>query len=418
MENKKLMNKTRIKLTFLSAGITILVLTIMSFLYLSISERNLYNNQFLSFKNSVNTLFFSIEQQTVISHSLLETSEKNGGFWIQIKDNGIDFLYNRRTQSTEMGEAFLGAYNTLSESLEPIIPFSYAGQNYFAAYQKIQKENGFLEVLVLYPLDRFEKQILAQKQLFLGIVCGTSLLLFFLAFFFVGRLLQPIAKSQKNQNQFIASASHELRTPLSVILSCTNACEKATEEEKNTFLKTIETESMRMSRLIADMLTLVKTDYLTYKIEKKNCDPDAVLLNSYEAFLVLAREKALSLDVTLPQDISPPCQLDEERLMQVLSILIQNAISYTPSGGAIHLSRESKTGRIVYKVADTGTGIPDSEKKEIFQKFYRMEKARTDSEHFGLGLSIAHEIVKAHRGTIRVTDTPGGGSTFIVEIPI
>lgn len=418
MENKKLLKKVHIRLTLICAAIITGVILAMSFLYLSILEKNLYDNQFLSFQNSADTLFFTMEQQVVISYSQLETTEKNQHFYIQIKDNGKDFLFNSRTQDGQLKDAF----STLQESFSPYstqtAPFSHNGRNYFAAYKKLLKDKGFLEILVLFPLASLEHQIQTQKLTVFCIAAGASVILFFFAFYFTGRMLKPILQMQKEQEQFIAAASHELRTPLSVILSCSNAFGKASLEEQKTFLKSIETESLRMSRLITDLLTLFKTDYLTYRIEKEDCDPDALLLDSYDAFLVLAKEKNLSLTVTLPQEISPPCRLDKQRIMQVLAILIQNAISYTPDGGSIRLFVESRHGRLIYRVEDNGPGIPDTEKKEIFHKFYRADKARKNSEHFGLGLSIAREIINAHHGSLYVKDTPGGGSTFVAEIPM
>ena len=103
---------------------------------------------------------------------------------------------------------------------------------------------------------------------------------------------------------------------------------------------------------------------------------------------------------------------DEERIAQVLSILMDNALSYTPAPGSITLSLSFTSGHVSLSVADNGPGIPDSAKKQVFQRFFRQDKAHTSKDHFGLGLSIAREIVRIHRGRLVLSDTPGGGATF------
>ena len=97
--------------------------------------------------------------------------------------------------------------------------------------------------------------------------------------------------------------------------------------------------------------------------------------------------------------------------------MANNAISYTPEGGHIYVSLAWKKGKFLISVADTGAGIPDSEKDKVFDRFYRSEKSRSQKGHFGLGLAIAYEITKAHNGSIYVSDTPNGGATFTVILP-
>ncbi len=176
-----------------------------------------------------------------------------------------------------------------------------------------------------------------------------------------------------------------------------------------------------MSSLINDMLTLSNSDNHNFPIRPKEVELDTLLMNTCEAFEPLAREKKLTLSITLPGDSIPVCTADDERISQVLSILLHNAISYTPAGGRIDLSllynKNHNKNRFCFTVADTGIGIPEEDKKKIFDRFYRAEKSRSTKGHFGLGLSIALEIVKLHHGTITVSDRPGGGSIFTVTLP-
>jgi len=268
------------------------------------------------------------------------------------------------------------------------------------------------------PATTLEQQIFRQRIIFLIIDLAAAFLLSVFAYYFTGKLLKPIAQSREDQIQFIAAASHELRTPLAIILSCASAAKKADSEEKSGFLDTIHFEGMRMSRLIGDMLLLSKTDNHTFHINKIECNPDTILLNSFESFETLAKEKSIKLRVILPDESAKYCFLDYERIQQVLSILIHNALSYTSCNGHVTLSMEVQDDFISYSVADDGIGIPDEEKKHIFKRFYRVDHSRNEKEHFGLGLSIAYEIIQAHQGSILVSDTPGGGSTFTVKLPL
>ena len=119
----------------------------------------------------------------------------------------------------------------------------------------------------------------------------------------------------------------------------------------------------------------------------------------------------------MPEEPLPRCLCDGERIRQLLSILIDNAFCYTPAGGRVLLFLEASPGALRIGVSDNGPGIPDSEKERVFERFYRFDAARSQKEHFGLGLSIAWEIARLHRGKLLLTDTTGGGSTFLLILP-
>lgn len=250
-----------------------------------------------------------------------------------------------------------------------------------------------------------------QRLLFLGIISLALIAIWIFAWIFTGKLLIPIETSRLRQNQFIASASHELRTPLAVILSCAEAgldCGASSE------LTTIKNEALRTSRLLNDMLTLLSCDTGHLDIKPVRTQLDTLVLNACEAFENMASAKHIQISVSLPENTLPDCICDNERIIQVLTIFLHNAVSYTPEGGKICLSADYRNKHFEIKISDTGVGISDAEKAKIFDRFYRSEKARSDKNHFGLGLSIAYDIISAHHGSIKVTDTPGGGTTFLI----
>ena len=231
-----------------------------------------------------------------------------------------------------------------------------------------------------------------------------------------GKMLRPLEENRKKQTQFIASASHELRSPLAVILSCVQAMEKGTGETGR-LLQTIKSEGNRMSRLIGDMLSLANADNKSWSVMKTDFQFDNMLLETYEKNEPILREKKISLKVVLPEEPLSICKCDSARLSQVLRILLDNGASYVPAGGRMELGVEEKEKYFRIYVQDNGPGIPDENKEAVFQRLYREDSARKDKQHFGLGLCIAKEIVTLHKGSIRITDTPGGGSTFVIKLP-
>lgn len=428
--------KVHLRLTLLCAGITAVIMLVMSLCYLYVSEKGLYRNQFQAFKNDINTISTNLEQQSVISMEWLAKMEAQGNYRFFVLDNGVPFLYNQLSdpEQTEENNILLtesrNALNnlssqdvtvTVSDGINGILSHSEyefispsTDSRYFCSLIQMGTDNSLLEIVVLSPLQRLEQQIEEQRTRFLLIDIGATILLGIFAWFFTGILLKPIAENQQKQTMFVAAASHELRTPLSVILSAAECCRDAAPERQEGFIRTIYQEGLRVSSLVTDMLTLSQSDSHRFPVRKEPTELDTLLMNSYEAFEPLAREKSIQLSLTLPDGALPLCNVDPERISQVIAILLHNAISYTPNQGRIELSLARHKERFAVSVQDNGIGISDADKKRIFDRFYRVEKSRNRKDHFGLGLSIAHEIVKAHGGSIQVTDAEGGGSCFTV----
>ena len=173
-----------------------------------------------------------------------------------------------------------------------------------------------------------------------------------------------------------------------------------------------------MSRLIGDMLTLSSSDSKAWVLQKQPVELDMLLLEVYEAHYPLAKEQGIALTLSLYEQNVPSMNLDRDRINQVLSILLDNARNHTPAPGKIELELTVHRKNVQIRVSDTGPGVPDDEKRRIFERFYRSEKSRSHRGHFGLGLSIAVEIVKKHNGRIWVQDATIGGAEFVVELPL
>lgn len=420
--------KVHFRLAVLCGSITAFILLVMSLGYLYISEQGLKESSFSSFQNDMNTLIANLEHQSVITHEWLTKMEGGGKYRIHITDNGVPFLFNER-ESEEEKQLFQEAWDVWENDTEIVYGGAFSDiyhteflfspkkgrqADYYACAAVAEKTGGSLQVMILAPLDSLKAQIRRQRFLFFGLDILAILALSLFAWHFTKRILKPLEENQKKQTQFIASASHELRTPLAVILSCASASGKADGEARAHFLDAIQSEGMRMSKLIDDMLLLTTADTGGWSIKTGPVEPDTLLLNLYEAFQPVAAEKNIALSVTLPEEAVPTITGDRERITQVLSILLHNALSYTPQEGSVRLILARHGKNISFSVEDNGPGIPDAEKEQIFERFYRSDRSRSKKGHFGLGLCIAAEIVHAHHGRILVMDTPGGGSTFTV----
>ncbi|MDO5336520.1 MAG: HAMP domain-containing sensor histidine kinase [Eubacteriales bacterium] len=422
--------KLHIQLTLFSTLITGLVLIAMSCACLYISESGIKTNLYASFLNNASSCISYLESQSLIPHQWLLESQQKYHLHIQLMDNKKPLYFEHLNPSPSAQAAFsraaeisqdtlgldLSSPRNLALTQQEEFSFSLNGEDYFACAAVIPKSEGFLSALFLYPQDLIKEQIFTQRLYFAGAALIGILALCLFSWFFTGHMLRPMEKNQKQQVQFIASASHELRSPLTVMLSCLSALRQAKTSEAEHFMDMMEQEGSRMSRLIEDMLSLVNADNHSFSIQLVPVEADTLLLQTYESFWPLARQKKRQLCIELPEEPTPPVYADAARLSQVLAILLDNAMTYVPEGRRIILRLIYENGETIVQVCDNGPGILDEQKEAVFQRFYRADSSRHSREHFGLGLCIAHEIIKLHGGSISVTDTPGGGATFSIRL--
>ncbi|RKO62101.1 ATP-binding protein [Caldibacillus debilis] len=227
-------------------------------------------------------------------------------------------------------------------------------------------------------------------------------------------------KLDKLRNDFVANVSHELRTPIAMLQGYSEALIDdvvTTEEERKEFIKVINEESERMGRLVNELLDLARmqSDQFQLKIEQVPIKPFCNRV--IKKFAGLAREKNISLESRIESgDESFP--FDPDRMEQVLTNLIDNALRHTPEGGRVEIRQGIRDDKLWLEVSDNGSGIPEEDLPFVFERFYKADKARTRGRSgTGLGLAIVKNIVDAHRGTIEVKSKIGQGTTFTVMIP-
>jgi two-component system sensor histidine kinase VicK len=228
-------------------------------------------------------------------------------------------------------------------------------------------------------------------------------------------------KLEQSRREFVANVSHELRTPLTTIKSYAEALDDGAMEEPelaNRFVGVIRSETERMIRLVSDLLHLSRFDSRRNQLRREKIDMGEMLEEVVDRFSFQLRQKAITATVRVSPGL-PPVWLDRDGIDQVLDNLVSNAIKYTLDGGAIDLYAErDASGYLVITVKDTGIGIPRKDLDRIFDRFYRVDKARSrNMGGTGLGLSIAREIVRAHGGIITLESEVGVGTAVKVVLP-
>jgi len=236
---------------------------------------------------------------------------------------------------------------------------------------------------------------------------------------------------EKSRREFIATVSHELRTPLTGIRGATETVMEnpdMPEEMKTHFLDMVVRESDRMTRIVKDLLMLSRLDNKRMSWKISRFDPSKLLSGCVDMLQIEAGRRHQTLSVSLPSDPLPEIDADKERIEQVIINVVQNAMKYTPENGTIrtsagteftHADGDTVNKKYIFiRVADNGIGIPAEDIPHLFERFYRVEKARSsETGGTGLGLAISNEIVSAHGGFIKVTSAPEKGTTVTVYLP-
>jgi two-component system sensor histidine kinase VicK len=237
-------------------------------------------------------------------------------------------------------------------------------------------------------------------------------------------VLQDITEQQKLENmrkEFVANVSHELRTPLTSIKSYTETLLDDGLEDVATaqrFLGVINSEADRMTRLVKDLLQLSRMDSQKMHFKMKVISFNDLVKNAVEKMQIEAKSKGQQLECFTIGEI-PEIKADRDRIEQVVINILSNSIKYTPENGRITVYIGKTYSEVYVKVSDTGLGIPESDVDRIFERFYRVDKARSrEMGGTGLGLSIAKEIVEAHGGTITVSSEIGKGTDVTVKLPM
>lgn len=234
-------------------------------------------------------------------------------------------------------------------------------------------------------------------------------------------MIERLDKAFTRQRRFMADASHELRTPVAAIRSMTDVVlaqsTPVESEEYVTVLRDVNAESERLGHLINDLLSLARTDENQVLLERELVRLDLLVADVAATIEPLAAERGITIEIVAEQPAM--VMADEVRLIQVIMNLLDNAVTYTNTGGTVKLEVKVQNNKACMAVSDTGIGIAKDHLDHIFERFYRVDPARSRAAgSTGLGLAIVDWIVRAHGGSITVESEVGEGTTFTVTLPI
>ncbi len=227
--------------------------------------------------------------------------------------------------------------------------------------------------------------------------------------------ITELRRLERVRRDFVANVSHEFKTPLTAIQGFAETLLGGALDDKanrKRFVEIIREHAQRLARLTDDLLKLSRIEAGRLDLESRPVSVAGLVNGCVETARLKAESKGLRITVELPEGL-PPVRGDAVQLGEVLQNLIDNALQYTPSGGRIDVTAYSNGHEVIFTVADTGIGIPESDLERIFERFYRVDAARSrEAGGTGLGLSIARHIVDAHGGRIWVESAVGQGSRF------
>lgn len=404
----------------------ILTIVFFSLYFIDRQQFELHNTE--NFRTQVELITSKLQTATEVKNSWLSELEQKNHMIIYIEDNQIALNPHASWKSIEEREKIIEQVKSENSLLWNLSSFVFHQEikavynkkkEYYSAAIMIPYKNNWRSVIVVQYItkDKIIRQIIIFSLYLFGVI-----MLFFISYFFIGKTLEPVKHSKQQQNEFIAAASHELKSPLAVIRASNSAILKMPEHLRE-YTENIEKECMHMANLIDDMLLLASVDANCWSVKREVIEVDTIIIESYDAFLPIAKEKGLSLQLELKEEEFPPIFGDAIRLKQVLYILLDNAFCYAKGTEEICLcayKEEKKWGKpeqIIIEVIDHGIGISKQQKLQVFQRFYQIEH-RKQQRHYGLGLSIAKELVTFMGGTIHLNDTKGGGCTFLIALPV
>ncbi|MCT0008141.1 sensor histidine kinase [Weissella confusa] len=312
-------------------------------------------------------------------------------------------------QITDYVETFKDALNIKREN--KVYLKSYRGSWYF--FNRQGDQLAFVDVTTEHEIvESFQNRLV-------WIFALSEIALLLMAVALTRANMRPIMRAWSQQRTFVADAAHEFKTPMTVIQ---NNLERMLERPNDTVMDQVEnvanalTEVRHLNNLTGDLLTLSQADADVPLFAFADMDLAKVALEVGDIFEFTAEEKGQTLRVDVPETL--PIVGDAQRLRQLLVILTDNAQKYAGEGADVTISATQTNSSIKLQVSDTGKGVPDADKQRLFDRFYRVDKARSRSTGgHGLGLAIAKWVVQGHRGTIEVLDNQPHGTIFSMTLP-
>jgi two-component system phosphate regulon sensor histidine kinase PhoR len=231
--------------------------------------------------------------------------------------------------------------------------------------------------------------------------------------------ISDLRRIDRVRRDFVANVSHELRTPLTAVRGYVEALLEDSGEldQRKKFLEVIDRHTARMERLVRDLLRLARLDALQETVELRPIEPASLFHSVSSDLSERIDRKRIQVDVRV-EAAAQTIEADTTKVHDVLRNLMENAVNYAPDGGRIELGARLDGERVLLTVADNGPGVPDTDLERVFERFYRVDKSRTqDPGGTGLGLSIVRHLVELHGGRVKADNRKEGGAVFTVSLP-
>lgn len=291
------------------------------------------------------------------------------------------------------------------------------GQRWRLRAQRLEEDGEPYVLVAVADLEGVQGQTLHVLEAFEGAAAVALLLVGIGGYRLAGVSTRPVERGMEQMRRFIADAAHELRTPVAVLRGRSEvALERArSPAEYVAALEGVAREAARMGVIVDDLLTLARADSGVQPVGREPCYLDDLAADAASSLQVLADSRGVRLEIGRYEEA--PAVGDPALLGQLLRIVLDNALKYTPSGGEVRLDVFAEDGSSCVVVQDTGIGIAPDALPHVFERFYRADPARAPAMGTGLGLSIARWIVEAHRARIDLDSEPGRGTRVLLRFP-
>jgi signal transduction histidine kinase len=378
----------------------------------------------LKYTNRIIEEVFSVKDDELIIdvNSLKESLYSNLNMFSQFEDSYIAYnssiqIYAEHNINDRMLDSIkIFAYNVIDDETDKVNNIVFEKIPYRVVTHIIKGESKTWIVQVIQNITE-EKRILGlftKAMITMGIFGIITMI--FLGWYFAGKRLEPISEIYLKQRRFITDASHEIKTPLTIIqtnVDVLKAKEDSTIKDNVKWLDNIESEVFAMRRLIDDMLMLANAENIGLEIDAEQIHLSELIKDT------CLRQKPMSKSRGVNLHYEQQCEIvgtaDKNRMEQLVKIFVDNASKYNKEGGNIWVRLYLEHDNVVLEFEDDGIGMYPEEAIHVFERFYRADKSRkrdTERNGFGLGLSIAKEIIEAHDGIIRVDSEKGIGTLF------
>ena len=425
-------------LYFLMVGSLMSIFSIVFCLMVHENMKAKRNSELAYFNRMTTTLVLQLEHESDYQ-TCLNLYEERRDMYFQLSSDTGRSLYQSEYlgDNTDIIDTFLttllGTEGDFTFSPSSLKDYYYSrqsgaytiealnGKKYYCVNCLVVTDYGSIyTVTAIKEKSSFATLLKPKSGYYFCIWCGVLVSIICLSKILIRKAVKPTEKAMQSQKDFIAAVSHECKAPLAAILSSAEMIESVPNipDTVTDHVRVIDAEVSRMSRLIRDLLLLSSIDAGNWSFHMDEVNVDTLLINLYTKFERICRKKDIQLQLNIPDECCPPLYSDADRLNQIISIFLDNAVSYSPPESEISLNASVRKNELIFTIIDHGIGISEKEKPFIFDRFYQSDKSRTQREHFGLGLSIANDLVHKLEGKIKLFDTPGGGCTFKIFLPL